>query len=449
MTELIVVGGGLAGSEAAWQAAECGIQVILFEMRPRETTAAHVTPYLAELVCSNSLGSILPDHASGVLKAELHRLRSLVLECAEQTALPAGSALAVDRQAFSQLVTEKIQSHPNITLCREEVIKIPAQPVIIASGPLTSPSLARALQVMTGQAHLYFYDAIAPIVSLESIDLGISFRGSRYGLGEQEAGDYINCPLTQVEYDRFVGELVNAERIELREFERDLEAEVRAGGNAFFEGCLPIEILARRGKEALAFGPLRPVGLVDPRTNQHLAAVVQLRQDNLAGSLYNMVGFQTNLKFSEQKRIFRMIPGLERAEFERFGQMHRNTFLFSPALLLPTLQFQSRMDLFFAGQLTGVEGYVGNIATGLLAGLNAARFLHGEPLIELPPTTILGALCYYITHASQADFQPMKANFGLLPPLAGRIPLGRKQRSAAYAERARNDFEQYLLSLAL
>jgi methylenetetrahydrofolate--tRNA-(uracil-5-)-methyltransferase len=293
---------------------------------------------------------------------------------------------------------------------------------------------------------LYFFDAIAPIVTLESINFEIAYRGSRYGRGDQEEGDYINCPLSEQEYENFVDALVNAERIELKEFERELESGVKAGAHTFFEGCLPVEILAQRGRRSLAFGPLRPVGLEDPRTGRRPFAVVQLRQDNLAGTLYNLVGFQTNLKFPEQKRVFRMIPGLERAEFSRYGQMHRNTFIFSPALLRPTLQFRDREDLFFAGQITGVEGYAGNMATGLLAGWNAARIVKGMKPLVLPRTTMTGALCHYVTHAGAADFQPMKANFGILPPVNGS-ERGKRQRAQAYVSRAMHDLEEYLATI--
>ena len=441
---ITIIGGGLAGSEAAWQAAQRGLQVDLYEMRPHRQTGAHTGSYLAELVCSNSLGSYLPDRAPGVLKDEIRRMGSLVLDCAERTAVPAGGALAVDRERFAGLVTERITEHPNIRVIREEVTAIPPGPGIIASGPLTSPALTESIQQLTGDDQLYFFDAIAPIVSAESINMEIAYRASRYERGEQEAGDYINCPLNQAEYERFVDELLSAERIELKAFERVLEQGVKAGAHHFFEGCLPIEILAQRGRDALAFGPMRPVGLIDPRSGKRPHAVLQLRQDNLAGSLYNLVGFQTNLKFKEQKRVFRMIPGLEAAEFERYGQMHRNTFIFSPGHLHPTLQMVQRPELFFAGQITGVEGYAGNIATGLLAGWNAARYLQNKPLVELPKTTMLGALCHYITHANQADFQPMKANFGILPPLEDPTIRGKRPRAAAYAQRASVDLIRYL-----
>jgi methylenetetrahydrofolate--tRNA-(uracil-5-)-methyltransferase len=442
--DLIVIGGGLAGSEAAWQAAERGLKICLYEMRPQVSTGAHITPDLAELVCSNSLGSNLPDRAPGLLKEELRRLGSLLVGIAEETAVPAGGALAVDRDAFARRVTQMVYDHPRIDVMRKEATSIPSGPAIIASGPLTSPALSQAIQVLTGGEHLYFYDAIAPIVTQESINLDVAYRASRYGRGDQEDGDYINCPLDEKQYSDFVDALLSAQRIELKGFELELEGGVSAGAPHFFEGCLPVEILARRGRRALAFGPMRPVGLSNPRTGRRPYALLQLRQDNLAGSLYNLVGFQTNLTFPEQRRIFRMIPGLENAEFARYGQMHRNTFIFSPAHLNPTLQFRGQENLFFAGQITGVEGYAGNIATGLLAGWNAARYLRGDQPVELPRTTMLGALCYYISHASAADFQPMKANFGLLLPLEDPTIHGRRERAAAYSRRAILDLEQYL-----
>jgi len=442
--DLIIVGGGLAGSEAAWQAARRGLKVRLVEMRPGLLTGAHQTGDLAELVCSNSLGSNLPDRASGLLKNELRRMGSLLLDCAESTALPAGSALAVDRIAFSKKVTERLASHANIEIVRQEAVEIPDGLVILASGPLTSERLSRAIAGLTGEDHLYFYDAIAPIVAAESIDLQIAFRASRYDKGDQTEGDYINCPFTKDQYEAFVEALLSASTIELRGFEQDIHQGVKAGEHHFFEGCLPVEIIARRGREALAFGPMRPVGLVDPHTHRRPYAILQLRQDNLAGSLYNMVGFQTNLTYPEQKRVFWTVPGLEKAEFVRYGQMHRNTFIASPKLLHPTLQFRNRKDLFFAGQITGVEGYMGNIATGLLAGWNAARLHHGQAPIMLPASTMLGALCQYVTHADLADFQPMKSNFGILPELPADRRLGKRERASAYAARALSDLEQAL-----
>ncbi len=442
MTDLIVIGGGLAGSEAAFQAAQRGLQVQLYEMRPTVQTGAHQTHDLAELVCSNSLGSNLPDRASGLLKNEMRLLGCMLLECAETASLPAGGALAVDREHFARLVTERISHHPNIQILREEVKDIPDTPTIIASGPLTSPPLSASIAALSSEDHLFFFDAIAPVIHADSINMDIAFRASRYGTGEQGEGDYINCPLSYEEYYRFVDALLQAERIELRSFEEAIKGGVKAGH--FFEGCLPVEIIAERGIDSLAFGPMRPVGLRDPRTGKRPYAVVQLRQDNLAASLYNLVGFQTNLKYPEQKRVLRLIPGLENAEFMRYGQMHRNTFIASPKLLCPTLQHNQRNDLFFAGQITGVEGYMGNIATGLLAGINAARLHEQAELITLPPTTMLGALCHYVTHADLKDFQPMKANFGILPPLEVDSKIGKRERGKAYAERALADLQSAL-----
>jgi len=462
MTDLTVIGGGLAGSEAAYQAAQRGLTVRLYEMRPSVQTGAHQTHDLAELVCSNSLGSNLPDRASGVLKNEMRMLGSMLLECAEKASLPAGGALAVDRELFARLVTEQIESHPKIELVREEVKEIPPSPTVIASGPLTSPALSQSISALSSEEHLFFFDAIAPVIHAESIDMDIAFRASRYGVqnrpstadgvtsapssAQDEEGDYINCPFTKEEYYAFVDALLHAERIELRSFEDAIKSGVKAGH--FFEGCLPIEIIAERGLDSLAFGPMRPVGLRDPRTGKRPYAVVQLRQDNLAGSLYNLVGFQTNLKFPEQKRVLRMIPGLENAEFMRYGQMHRNTFIASPKLLRSTLQHITRDDLFFAGQITGVEGYMGNIATGLLTGINAAHLHHHEELVTLPPTTMLGALCHYVTHADLKDFQPMKANFGILPPLEFTSRIGKRERGKAYADRAIEDLQLALKYLA-
>jgi len=442
MNDVIVIGGGLAGSEAAWQLAQQNIKVKLFEMRPINPTGAHVTNDLAELVCSNSLGSNQADRASGVLKNELRRLNSLLVECAEETALPAGAALAVDREAFAKRVTERIEAHPNIELIREEMKEIPTSPVIVASGPLTSDSLSKSIAALSGDEHLFFFDAISPIVRAESINMEIAFRGSRYDKSEQEEGDYINCPFTKEEYYEFLNALRTAERIELRSFEDAIKTGVKAG--QFFEGCLPVEIIAERGDESLAYGPMRPVGLRDPRTGKRPYAVAQLRQDNLAGSLYNIVGFQTNLKFPEQRRVLRMIPGLANAEFERYGQMHRNTFIASPKLLRSTLQHITRDDLFFAGQLTGVEGYMGNIATGLLAGINMARLIQTKPMLTLPTESMLGALCHYITHADLKDFQPMKANFGILPELNFGKKISKREKGQAYADRASQALETYL-----
>jgi methylenetetrahydrofolate--tRNA-(uracil-5-)-methyltransferase len=437
--DLVVVGGGLAGCEAAWQAAEQGLRVALHEMRPLRMTGAHQTGLLAELVCSNSLGSALPNRAGGLLKEELEALGSMLLDIARETSVPAGGALAVDRVAFAEGVTSRILGHPQIDVVREEVTEIPSVAAIIASGPLTSPAFSEALARLSGRDHLYFFDAVSPIVSAESINAEVAFRDSR----RSSSGDYLNCPLNRDQYYRFVAELKAAERIPLHDFETALRSGVRAGADEYFEGCLPIEILAERGDDTLAFGPMRPVGLRDPHTGQRPFAVVQLRQDDRAGALYNLVGFQTNLRHPEQKRVFQMIPGLEKAEFVRFGQMHRNTFLNSPRLLLPTLQFKALPGLFLAGQITGVEGYMGNVATGLLAGRNAVRFLAGQTLLELPDTTMLGALCRYITSAEERNFQPMKANFGLLPPL-GHPPRAKLERGSAYASRALADLRAYL-----
>ena len=446
MTNLTVIGGGLAGSEAAWQAAQHGLDVELYEMRPAASTGAHLTEYLAELVCSNSLGSNLPDRASGVLKNELRRLGSMLLECAEGAAVPAGGALAVDRDVFARTVTERIQNHPRIQVIRKELTSIPDGLVIVASGPLTSPALTEQIVNLTGQTNLFFFDAIAPIVARESIDMAVAFRASRREDPLAGTGDYINCPFTAEEYYAFVDALIGAERIELRSFESAITSGVKAGH--FFEGCLPVEVIAERGKDSLAFGPMRPIGLRDPRTGRRPYAVVQLRQDNLAGDLYNLVGFQTNLKYPEQQRVFRLIPGLEHVEFFRYGQMHRNTFIASPVTLRPTLQFIDRPNLLFAGQITGIEGYMGNIASGLLAGLNAAHIHKGQAPITLPETTMLGALCHYITHAGLQDFQPMKANFGILPALADADRRGKRERAQAYAARAILDLEQFLAGVS-
>jgi methylenetetrahydrofolate--tRNA-(uracil-5-)-methyltransferase len=436
-----VVGGGLAGSEAAWQLANRGFHVRLLEMRPVRPTPAHVSDRLAELVCSNSMGSTQPDRALGMLKNEMLSLGSMVIATAFKHALPAGSALAVSRDDFSAEITERISSHPNIEVVREEATTIPAGPAILATGPLTSDTLTAQIQQLTGQKYLYFYDAMAPIVEAESIDMNIAFRASRYDksspLGHEE-GDYINCPLNKEEYDAFVAAVLAAPKIQLKEFEKELER--------YFEGCMPVEVLAARGPMALAFGPMRPVGLRDPRTGRRPYAVVQLRQDNVAGTLYNMVGFQTNLRWGPQEEVLRLIPGLREAEFVRLGQMHRNTFVNSPTILHPTLQCRDRADLFFAGQITGTEGYVGSTMGGLIAGINIARHLQRQPLLELPRTTMIGALLHYVTHADPENFQPMKANMGLLPELEEQIR-GKANRYGAYAQRARRDFNAYLQSI--
>jgi len=433
--ELTIIGGGLSGCEAAWQAAEAGLHVKLVEMRPNVMTEAHKTDGFAELVCSNSLGSLLSDRASGLLKEELRVLKSLLVDCAEKTSLPAGNALAVDRALFSQLVTEKIANHPRIEITRDEQKTIPRSPTVICSGPLTSSALARSIEEFLGHDSLFFYDAIAPIVSADSINFDHAFKASRFHEDITNEGDYINCPLSKEEYQDFVTNLKSAQTIELKSFELEIPSGVRAGSRKFFEGCLPVEELARRGDQALAFGPMRPIGLFDPHTGKGAYAILQLRQDNQAGSLYNLVGFQTNLTYPEQERVFRLIPGLENAEFVRFGQMHRNTYIASPLVLKSTLQSKNRKDLFFAGQLVGVEGYMGNIASGWLAGTNAARFLNKQSLFTFPTETMLGALAHYITSVEVSIFQPMKANFGILKELPEHIR-SRKEKNKVLSNRS-------------
>jgi len=418
-----VIGAGLAGSEAAWQLARRGVPVRLYEMRPARATEAHHTDGFAELVCSNSLRSASLDTAIGLLKEEMRRLDSLVMAAADAARVPAGSALAVDRSIFSQYITEMLTKHPKVEICREEVRDLPNGITIVASGPLTSPTLSSQLRDLFGSEYLYFYDAIAPVVTTESINTEVAFRASRYDHGD----DYFNCPLTREEYYRFVEELLAAEKVPEKEFERAI----------YFEGCLPVEEMARRGKDTLAFGPMKPVGLTDPRSGGRPYAVVQLRQDDRAGTLWNLVGFQTKMTYPEQRRVFRMIPGLEKAEFVRLGSLHRNTFIDSPRLLLPTLQFKDRHNLFFAGQMIGVEGYLESAAAGLLAGLNAGRLTQGLPLLTAPPTTSLGSLIAYIANDERRDFQPMNANYGLFPPLENS-PRGREKK-AALAERALRD----------
>lgn len=430
---LEIVGGGLAGTEAAWQAARMGIKVHLYEMRPFSMTPAHVTEQLAELVCSNSLGTTLINKAGGLLKAELRGLGSIILACAAEAAVPAGSSLAVDRDVFAQAVTKIIESHPDIELIREEVKQIPDETVIIASGPLTSDDLADSIGDLSGKNYLYFYDALSPIVSAYSINMEIAFRASRYEKGELEEGDYINCPMNKDEYQAFYDALIQAEQITLKGFEQ--------ADASFFEGCLPVEVMAKRNTETLRYGPMRPVGVIDPRTGERPYAVLQLRQDNLAGTLYNIVGFQTNLRWGEQRRILRMVPGLEAAEFLRYGMMHRNTYINAPELLQPTMQYRGRANLFFAGQITGVEGYVGNAASGLVAGINAARLLNGDHPVIFPTNTMIGALCHYVTHAEAKSFQPMKANFGILPMPESRM--GKADRYAYYSRRALTSMRRF------
>lgn len=433
---LMVIGGGLAGCEAAWQAAKRGIAVELYEMRPEVTTGAHTGADLAELVCSNSLGSNLKDRASGVLKEELRIAGSLLVECAEKAAVPAGNALAVDRKVFSAEVEKRLQEQPNIRIIREEIKQVPTdRTVVIASGPLSSPAISEEIIRLCGTENLFFFDAIAPIIEYSSIDLSVAYSASRYAKNDDDEGDYINCPFTKEEYEAFVTELTAAERIPLKEFEEQISAGVPAGKMSFFEGCLPVEVLAARSMQALAFGPMRPVGLKDPRTGKRPWAVLQLRQDDLSGSLYNLVGFQTNLLQKEQQRVFRMIPGLENAQFVRYGQMHRNTYICAPGTITAGLQMIHFPSVFFAGQLCGVEGYMGNIAAGLLAGINAARFMKNEAPVTLPEETVSGALFRYIASAEAKHFQPMKANFGILPPLLS-ASRSKRERAGQYGERA-------------
>jgi len=410
---ITVIGGGLAGSEAAWQIARQGVKVRLFEMRPVRATPAHQTDRLAEIVCSNSLKSNQPYNASWLLKEELRKLGSLLIRIADEVRVPAGMALAVDRDRFAGQVTETLSRNPLIDLIREEVPAIPGDGiVIIASGPLTSPSLSESIRQFCGADHLYFYDAISPIVDADTIDASRVFRASRWG---NAADDYINCPMNRAEYDAFYDALISAESVTMHEFE---EAK-------YFESCLPIEELARRGRDTLRFGPMRPVGLNDPVSGKRPHAVVQLRQEDLMQSSFNIVGFQNHLKFDAQRRIFRMIPGLEKAEFLRLGQIHRNTYINAPQTLLPTMAAQRDPRIFFAGQLAGTEGYIENVASGLIAGLNAVRHLRHEPPMILPPETAIGSLCRYVSTA-QKHFAPMNINFGLLPPL--NVP-GRAEKS--------------------
>ncbi len=421
---LTVIGGGLAGTEAAWQAARRGVPVRLLEMRPHRGTPAHRSGLLAELVCSNSLKSTGLDKAHGLLKAELHRLGSLVLRCARGARVPAGTALAVDRARFAAAVTEALEGDPLVTIVRQEAVCLPeGGPAIVAAGPLASSSLAAEIARFAGRENLFFYDAIAPVVEAGSIDGTTVFRASRRQ--EEGEGDYLNCPMTREEYERFIDELLAAEKAPLHGTDRAL----------FFEGCLPIEEMARRGRETLRFGPMRPVGLRSPMTGRRPHAVVQLRQDNLAAEHYSLVGFQTRLLQREQKRVFRMVPGLGAAEFARFGQVHRNSYVNAPALLRPDLSTRRRGDLFFAGQLAGVEGYTESAATGLLAGINAARLLRGMPPVAPPRETMIGALCHYLAESDPRGFQPVNATFGLLPPLPGE-PRNKRERRLARARRA-------------
>lgn len=428
--DIVIIGGGLAGSEAAWQAANRGARVTLYEMRPKEMTKAHKTGDLAELVCSNSLGSTNLENAPGILKEEMRRLGSLIIASAEQARVPAGSALAVDRDQFSLIITHALEGHPNIRILHEEIADIPTDCVcIVATGPLTSDKLSQSIRAATQSQHLYFFDAISPIIDADSIDMNIVFRASRY---DKDSDDYLNCPMTETQYNIFYDALIAAEKVQPKEFEK----------TPYFEACIPIEVMAERGRRTMQFGPLKPVGLEDPRTGLRPAAVVQLRTENVHRTCYNMVGFQTKLTYPEQKRVFRLIPGLERAEFLRYGSLHRNTFINSPRLLTTTLQFKARGTLFFAGQLVGVEGYTESAAMGGLAGINAARILKGEPPVTPPPTTTHGCLVSHVALSDPRHFQPMNTNFGLFPPLSNG-PRDKEKKRQLIAQRALEEFESW------
>jgi methylenetetrahydrofolate--tRNA-(uracil-5-)-methyltransferase len=450
-----IVGGGLAGSEAAWQAAEMGVDVMIHEMRPSRPTAVHKTDGLAELVCSNSFRADKIDNAVGLIKDEMRRLGSIVMQCADRARVPAGAALAVDRHVFSQAVTDAVTQHPRIRVSREEVLEVPGaawSPVIIATGPLTSDSLSQSIQRMVGEEHLAFYDAISPIVLAESIDMSKVFRASRWGrnvwsakgadgnlgaLSAEEEGDYLNCPLSKDEYDAFFNALMTAESATVHDFDN----------TKFFEGCLPIEVMAHRGEGTLRFGPMKPVGLKDPRTGRLPYAVVQLRQDTLAGDHYSLVGFQTQIKWGDQARVLRMIPGLENAEFVRFGMVHRNTYICGPKVLLPTWQTRHRADLLFAGQVSGVEGYVESAASGLIAGRNAAAIAKGERPLAPPRTTAIGSLGHYVSNADPKSYQPTNITHGIMPPL-DNPPRDKMQKRMQIAERALADLASWRGALA-
>ncbi|WP_457639546.1 FADH(2)-oxidizing methylenetetrahydrofolate--tRNA-(uracil(54)-C(5))-methyltransferase TrmFO [Persephonella sp.] len=432
MKKVAVIGAGLAGSEAAYKIAEEGFKVDLYEMRPKKTTPAHRTGLFAELVCSNSLGGKDITTGAGLLKEEMKLLGSVVVETAEEFSVPAGGALAVDREKFSRQITEKLEKHPNINVIRKEITEIPEgySHVVIATGPLTSEEFSKEIQKLTGEEYLYFYDAIAPTVDAETVDFSKGFWGDRYGRGE---GDYFNCVLTEEEYEEFYRQLVSGEQVPLKDFERAV----------FFEGCLPVEEMARRGKQTLLFGPMKPVGLVDPKTGKQPFAVVQLRKENREGTLLSMVGFQTKLKYPEQKRIFRLIPALKDATFVRLGSIHRNTFIQSQKVLQPTLQMKKHPHILFAGQITGVEGYAASAATGILAGINVVRMLKGkEPLVP-PETTMLGGLVRYITEPKK-ELQPMNPNFALLPPADKKVK-DKKKRKLLKAQRALKGMERFAL----
>ena len=434
--DVVIIGGGLAGSEAAWHAANQGAKVTLYEMRPKTVTAAHKTEQLAEIVCSNSLGSNDPQSAPGILKQEMRQLGSLIIKVADDVAVPAGAALAVDREQFAQKITQTLNEHPNVRILREEIHDIPQDGVcIIATGPLTSPKLSEAITQLTRSKNLYFFDAISPIVDTDSLNMERIFRASRYDKG---TADYLNCPMDEETYNQFYDALVKADRVQPKSFENI----------PYFEGCLPIEVMADRGRQTLTFGPLKPVGLIDPKTGARPFAVLQLRAENHHGSCYNLVGFQTKLTYPEQKRIFRMIPGLEEAEFLRCGSIHRNTFINVPILLNDTLQLKKQSKTFFAGQLVGVEGYVEAAASGGMAGINAARLLAGQELITPPPTTAHGALLHYITTCEPKHFQPINTNFGLFPPLDTPIRDKQKKRQAIQ-ERAMAEFQTWTMQAGL
>nr|WP_145046289.1 FADH(2)-oxidizing methylenetetrahydrofolate--tRNA-(uracil(54)-C(5))-methyltransferase TrmFO [Paenibacillus xylanexedens] len=434
--QVTVIGAGLAGTEAAWQIASRGVRVKLYEMRPVVKTPAHHTDKFAELVCSNSLRANGLTNAVGVLKEEMRMLNSLVLGAADKHAVPAGGALAVDRDGFSGEITSTLQQHPLIEVVNEELTSLPEDGiVVVATGPLTSPALSEQIKALMGEEYFYFYDAAAPIIEKDSIDMNKVYLASRYDKGEAA---YLNCPMTEEEFDVFYDALITAEVAQLKEFEKEI----------YFEGCMPIEVMMKRGKQTALFGPMKPVGLVNPHTGTLPHAVVQLRQDNAAGTLYNLVGFQTHLKWGEQKRVFSLIPGLENAEFVRYGVMHRNTFINSPKLLRPTYQFKDRPNLFFAGQMTGVEGYVESAASGLIAGMNAAKAALGQELVVLPVETTLGSMAQYITTADFKHFQPMNANFGLLPTLETKIR-NKKEKNEALAQRALDGIARFAASEGL
>ena len=441
MPTLTIVGAGLAGCEAAWQAAERGVDVTLVEMKPKQYTPAHHSPAFAELVCSNSLRSDSLSNAVGLLKEELRRSGSLILAAADATRVPAGSALAVDRARFSDYITEKIRNHPRIHVEEREVTELSEDGVIvIATGPLTSDPLAEYIRKDLGLGSLHFFDAAAPIVDAASIDMNIAFFASRYDKGD---ADYVNCPMTKEQYDAFYTALISAEEAELKDFDKESQSSLKV-----FEGCMPVEVMAKRGYDTLRFGPLKPVGLVDPRVGKEAYAVVQLRKENREGSMFNLVGFQTHLKFPEQKRVFSMIPGLEHAEFLRYGVMHRNTYLNSPGVLTAVYETKKRKGLFFAGQMTGVEGYVESAGSGFVAGINAARRALGQEPKAFPETTMLGAMGAYVSHGGVGEFVPMNANFGIVPPLDHKVKGGKSAKNEALSMRALEALELFRKTLS-